>query len=112
MKTRLIFAALALIAASSYAADFAAPAEKTFAAPHDIKVSVKMIGPYAEPADLQIVCAFKHKASGDTYLGAMKDLDAKLGAEPIQVGDDPRCTLAGHGWPSERPGPGPVRPPN
>jgi hypothetical protein len=79
MKPRHVLAALALIAASTYAADSAAPAEKTFAAPHGMKVSVKMVGPYAEPADLQIVCAFKHKASGDTYLGAMKDLDARLG---------------------------------
>src|ERR1700732_2907047 len=55
-----------------------APAEKTFDAPHGLKVSVKMIGPYAEPADLQIICLFKHKASGDTYQGAAKDTDDHL----------------------------------
>ena len=33
-----------------------APTEKTFAAPHGLKVSIKMIGPYGEPADLQIIC--------------------------------------------------------
>jgi hypothetical protein len=32
------------------------PTEKTFAAPHGLKVSIKMIGPYGEPADLQIIC--------------------------------------------------------
>ena len=52
-----------------------APAEKTFDAPHNLKVSIKMIGPYGEPADLQIICLFKHKASGDTYQGAAKDTD-------------------------------------
>jgi hypothetical protein len=55
-----------------------APAEKTFEAPHGLKVSIKMIGPYTEPADLQIICLFKHKASGDTYQGAAKDTDEHL----------------------------------
>jgi hypothetical protein len=54
------------------------PAEKTFNAPDGLKVSVKMIGPYTEPADLQIICLFKHKASGDTYQGAAKDTDEHL----------------------------------
>src|SRR6202022_4051004 len=55
-----------------------APAEKTFDAPHGLKVSVKMIGPYSEPADLQIICLFKHKATGDTYQNAAKDTDEHL----------------------------------
>src|SRR6202166_3629628 len=55
-----------------------APTEKTFAAPHGLKVSIKMIGLYTEPADLQIICLFKHKASGDTYQGAAKDTDDHL----------------------------------
>ena len=55
-----------------------APAEKTFEAPHGLKVSIKMVGPYTEPADLQIICLFKHKASGDTYQGAAKDTDEHL----------------------------------
>jgi hypothetical protein len=55
-----------------------APAEKTFDAPHGLKVSVKMIGPYTEPADLQIICLFKHKATGDTYQSAAKDTDEHL----------------------------------
>jgi hypothetical protein len=37
-----------------------------------------MIGPYSEPADLQIICLFKHKPSGDTYQGAAKDTDQHL----------------------------------
>src|ERR1700730_1601169 len=55
-----------------------APTEKSFAAPHGLKVSIKMIGPYGEPADLQIICLFKHKASGDTYQNAAKDTDEHL----------------------------------
>ena len=55
-----------------------APTEKTFAAPHGLKVSIKMIGPYGEPADLQIICLFKHRGSGDTYQGAAKDTDDHL----------------------------------
>ena len=55
-----------------------ASGEKTFAAPHGLKISIKMIGPYGEPADLQIICLFKHRASGDTYQGAAKDTDDHL----------------------------------
>src|ERR1700722_3780989 len=55
-----------------------APTEKTIAAPHSLKVSIKMTGPYGEPADLQIICLFKHKAGGDTYQGAAKDTDEHL----------------------------------
>src|SRR6266481_5259424 len=55
-----------------------APDEKTFEAPHSLKVSIKIVGPYTEPADLQIITLFKHKASGDTYQGAAKDTDEHL----------------------------------
>ena len=82
MKTsiKIIFAAAALLltGVAIFGADNSAPAEKTFAAPHGLKVSVKMIGPYVEPADLQIICLFKHKPSGDTYQGAAKDTDEHL----------------------------------
>src|SRR6476646_1841823 len=47
--------------------------------PLGVTVSVKMIGPYGEPADLQIIDLFKHKPGGDTYQGAAKDTDAHLG---------------------------------
>src|SRR6202042_3734744 len=54
--------------------------ENVFATkPLGIKVSIKMIGPYTQPADLQIICLFKHKSSGDTYEGAAKETDAHLG---------------------------------
>src|SRR6266478_2933814 len=58
----------------------AAPQEKVFETkPLGIRVSVKMDGPYMEAADLQIICLFKHKDSGDTYQGAAKETDAHLG---------------------------------
>src|SRR4029077_4902469 len=37
------------------------------------------VGPYMEPADLQIICLFKHKEAGDTYQGAARETDEKLG---------------------------------
>jgi hypothetical protein len=78
MKSLLIASTLLLACGAAYAADNTAPAEKTFDAPHGLKVSVKMIGPYSEPADLQIICLFKHKPSGDIYQGAAKDTDQHL----------------------------------
>ena len=56
-----------------------APKEHVFdTQPLGIKVSIKMVGPYMEAADLQIICLFKHKESGDTYQGAAKDTDEHL----------------------------------
>ena len=78
MKNILTAAALFLVYGAAVAADSPVPAEKTFDAPLGLKVSVKVIGPYSEPADLQIICLFKHKPSGDTYQGAAKDTDQHL----------------------------------
>lgn len=81
MKTRI--AALSLLlcaAAAAMAADATTPKETVFKkAPLGIRLSIKMIGPYAEAADLQIICLFKHKSSGDTYQGAARETDAHLG---------------------------------
>ena len=56
------------------------PKENVFPAkPLGITLSIKMVGPYMEPADLQIICLFKHKPTGDTYQGAAKETDEKLG---------------------------------
>ena len=58
----------------------ATPKENVFATkPLGIQLSIKMDGPYQEPADLQIICLFKHKQAGDTYQGAAKETDEKLG---------------------------------
>src|SRR6266566_9210355 len=73
--------ALMLAIANASAADSAAaPKENIFETkPLGIQLSIKMVGPYMEAADLQIICLFKHKDSGDTYQGAAKDTDAHLG---------------------------------
>jgi hypothetical protein len=44
-----------------------------------IQLSIKMVGPYMQAADLQIICLFKHKASGDAYQGAAEETDKQLG---------------------------------
>jgi hypothetical protein len=83
MKTTGVSIGLTLLVLGGVGPSFAteassAPVEKTFDAPHDLKVSVKEIGPYAEAVDLQIICLFKHKSNGDTYQGAAKDTDEHL----------------------------------
>ncbi len=82
MKTKIsaFTLALGLIVGSANAADSPAPKENIFATkPLGIEVSIKMIGPYTQPADLQIICLFKHNPSGDTYQGAAKETDTHLG---------------------------------
>jgi len=82
MKTKSVLIGLASISllASVAAADpGSAPKENVFAtAPQGIQFSIKMVGPYTEAADLQIICLFKHKSTGDTYQGAAKETDAHL----------------------------------
>ena len=78
MKIILTAATMLLACEVAFAADNSAPAQKTFDAPRGLKVSVKMIGPYSEPADLQIICLFKHKPTGDIYQGAAKDTEQHL----------------------------------
>jgi len=70
---------LALLAVTANAADTPTPKENVFETkPLGIKVSIKMVGPYSQDADLQIICLFKHKASGDTYQGAAAETDKHL----------------------------------
>src|SRR6266436_1119260 len=83
MKTkifRLCLALLLLTVSIVGAADPApAPKENVFhAKPLGITLSIKMVGPYTQEADLQIICLFKHKPSGDTYQGAAKETDEHL----------------------------------
>ena len=82
MKTKNLVSslALALWVTTASAADATSPKENVFETqPLGVKLSIKMIGPYTQEADLQIICLFKHKASGDTYQGAAKETDAHLG---------------------------------
>jgi len=82
MKNR-IFATglvLTLFVVGATAAETAAPKENIFEnKPLGIQISIKMVGPFMQEADLQIICLFKHKPSGDTYEGAAKETDDKLG---------------------------------
>jgi hypothetical protein len=65
---------------SALADSTTAPKENVFSTkPLGITLSVKMVGPFMEPADLQIICLFKHKQAGDNYQGAAKETDEKLG---------------------------------
>lgn len=72
--------AVAVFAAAANAADFSAPKQSILAAkPLGVTVSIKMDGPFAEAADLQIICLFQHQSTGDTYQGAAKETDQALG---------------------------------
>jgi hypothetical protein len=53
--------------------------EVTFDTPNKVAVRVRMQAPYDAEAPLQVVCYFKHRAAGDTVLGAAIELDDKLG---------------------------------
>jgi leucyl aminopeptidase len=81
MKTKILILGLAvtLFAVTAGAADSSSPKENIFdTKPLGIQMSIKMVGPYMQEADLQIICLFKHKASGDTYEGAAKATDEHL----------------------------------
>lgn len=81
MKNKIFVLSLAaaIFVAAARAADTTAPTENVFATkPLGIKLSIKMIGPYTQEADLQVICLFKHKDSGDAYQGAAKATDDHL----------------------------------
>jgi len=80
MKRIVLALVMFFAAATARTEDAATPKEDVFAEhPLGIRVSIKMVGPYMEPADLQMICLFKHKPAGDTYQGAAKETDEKLG---------------------------------
>jgi hypothetical protein len=54
--------------------------EKAFDAPHNIKIKVRMEGPYTADAPLQVVCYFKYTPEGAKRMsGAPVELDKRLG---------------------------------
>jgi hypothetical protein len=54
--------------------------EKAFAAPHKIKINVRMEGPYTADVALQVVCYFKYTLEGAKRMsGAPVELDKRLG---------------------------------
>src|SRR5215470_2035165 len=68
----------AVVAPTTSRADNATQ-EKRIAAPRDVMVSVKMIGPVTQTTDLQIICLLQHDPAGDKYIEAMQDFNDKLG---------------------------------
>lgn len=57
----------------------ATPKQQSFMAANNLKITVKEVAPYNQDTDLQTLCFFKHKPTGDTLLSAVADLDKKLG---------------------------------
>lgn len=53
--------------------------EQRYLTANHLPIRVKAIGPVQADTDLQIICLFKHNPSGDTMIGALDDLDQKLG---------------------------------
>ena len=73
------FASIFLLGIGFKASADNAPKENVFETkPLGIQMSIKMDGPFMQEADLQIICLFKHKPSGDVYQGAAKETDEKL----------------------------------
>lgn len=70
---------IALCFSAGWAKDAPLPRENSFSAPRHQMISVKMVGPADEAADLQIICILKHAAAGDPYIEAMDALNKKLG---------------------------------
>ena len=78
-----IACAMIVVAASLLAptrADAQEVKEKAFDAPHNVKIKVRMEGPYTADVPLQIVCYFKYTPEGVKRMsGAPVELDKKLG---------------------------------
>lgn len=74
-------AVLLLLSVTASAADTPAQSvtEKSFTAPGNVMISVRMQAPYDMDTPLQVICFFKHKQSGDKTLGAAVELDQKMG---------------------------------
>ncbi len=62
--------------------------ETAFNAPRHQMISVKMIGPADESADLQIICILNHDPAGDQYIEAMEGLNKKLNGLLSHLRDD------------------------
>ena len=76
----LLGAALfASLGGRAVADDQHAAKEASVDGPGGLKLTVRMQGPYDADVPLQVVCYFKHKATGDTTTGAPVELDRRLG---------------------------------
>lgn len=82
LPTQITQKALSANAAESYIAQTApqtTPTQQSFIAANNLKITIKEVAPYNQDTDLQTLCFFKHKSTGDTVLSAVADLDKKLG---------------------------------
>lgn len=78
-RFRFVGAAVAASWGLVAAAQDAGVKETVLAAPRGLPVKVRMEGPYAAEAALQVVCYFKHNPEGDVARGAPVELDRRLG---------------------------------
>src|SRR5947209_16488621 len=80
---RLVFCAMLLLVGAVFTSPHAYGQdvkEKAFDAPNDVKLKVRMEGPYTADVPLQIVCYFKYTPEGAKKMtGAPVELDKKLG---------------------------------
>jgi leucyl aminopeptidase len=80
IRQRAVVSLLLTVAATSATlANVPATTEQSLDAPHDMHITIKMIGPVTQTTDLQIICVLKHDPAGDPYIEAAKDLNDKLG---------------------------------
>src|SRR5438105_13141480 len=84
MKVAFRIACAMIVLAASLLAPIRADAqevkEKAFGAPHNVKVKVRMEGPYTADVPLQVVCYFKYSPEGAKRMsGAPVELDKRLG---------------------------------
>jgi hypothetical protein len=78
-KTLIGVAVVSTVSGLTLADGPPAAKEASVTGPGGVKLIVRMQGPYDAEVQLQVVCYFKHKPSGDTTLGAAVELDKKLG---------------------------------
>jgi hypothetical protein len=79
MSLSLLQIPLIIVGLFTHTSFAASTPEKSFAAPHNMQLTVKEIGPVTQTTDLQIIFLLKHNPSGDQYIEAMQDLNDKLG---------------------------------
>ncbi|MGZ4953482.1 MAG: M17 family peptidase N-terminal domain-containing protein [Methylobacter sp.] len=72
----LVFSLAICVVSNAFAAE---TPQKTFQAPHGLKVSVKEIGPVTQTTHLQIITLLKHDPADDKYIEAMQDFNDKQG---------------------------------
>ena len=77
LNKALLFTSLVFVSLDAEAQDIK---EKSFDAPNNVKIKVRMEGPYTADVPLQVVCYFKYSAEGAKRMsGAPVELDKELG---------------------------------